>query len=58
VASIAQACGYRSMSLFSIEFQQRFHIKPSVLLREARSSSGHADLERTEPSQADQVSGL
>ena len=38
VTSIAQACGYRSMSLFSIEFQQRFHIKPSVLLREARSS--------------------
>jgi hypothetical protein len=26
------------MSLFSIEFQQRFHIKPSVLLREARVS--------------------
>jgi transcriptional regulator GlxA family with amidase domain len=58
VASIAQACGYRSMSLFSIEFQQRFHIKPSVLLREARSSSGHANPERTEPSQADQASGL
>ena len=37
VASIAQACGYRSMGLFSIEFQQRFHIKPSQLLREARS---------------------
>lgn len=36
VASIAQACGYRSMSLFSIEFQQRFHIKPSVLLRQSR----------------------
>lgn len=58
VASIAQACGYRSMSLFSIEFQQRFHIKPSVLLREARSSSGHADMERTEPSPADQVSDV
>jgi AraC-like DNA-binding protein len=36
VASIAQVCGYRSMSLFSIEFQQRFHIKPSVLLRQSR----------------------
>ena len=36
VGDIARACGYRSMSLFSIEFQQRFHIKPSVLLREAR----------------------
>ena len=58
VASIAQACGYRSMSLFSIEFQQRFHIKPSVLLREARSSSGLADMERTEPSPADQVSDV
>ena len=37
VASIAQASGYRSMGLFSIEFQQRFHIKPSQLLREARA---------------------
>jgi AraC-like DNA-binding protein len=37
VASIAQACGYRSMSLFSIEFQHRFHVKPSALLRQARS---------------------
>jgi len=35
VASIAQACGYRSMSLFSIEFQRRFHRKPSLLLRES-----------------------
>jgi AraC-like DNA-binding protein len=40
VTSIAHACGYRSMGLFSIEFQQRFHIKPSQLLRTARS--GHA----------------
>lgn len=37
VASIAQASGYRSMGLFSIEFQQRFHIKPSQLLRQARA---------------------
>lgn len=36
VAAVAQACGYRSMSLFSIDFQQRFHVKPSTLLREAR----------------------
>lgn len=36
VTTIAQACGYRSMSLFSIEFQQRFHIKPSVMLRQSR----------------------
>lgn len=38
VSAIAQACGYRSMSLFSIEFQQRFHIKPSALLRQSRQS--------------------
>ncbi len=36
VGSIATRCGYRSLSLFSIEFQQRFHVKPSQLLREAR----------------------
>ena len=43
VSSIAQACGYHAMGLFSIDFQQRFHVKPSVLLREARgvSDSGH-----------------
>jgi AraC-like DNA-binding protein len=40
VTRIAQACGYRSMSLFSIEFQRRFHIKPSVLLRSTRDSQG------------------
>jgi len=34
VSSVAQACGYRSVSLFGIEFQNRFHIKPSVLLRQ------------------------
>ncbi len=37
VGSIATRCGYRSLSLFSIEFQQRFHVKPSQLLREART---------------------
>jgi AraC-like DNA-binding protein len=40
VTRIAQACGYRSLSLFSIEFQHRFHIKPSVLLRSTRDSQG------------------
>lgn len=40
VTSIAQSCGYRSLSLFSIEFQHRFHIKPSVLLRSARVGRG------------------
>lgn len=33
VGSIAKSCGYQSTSLFSIEFQKRFHVKPSVLLR-------------------------
>jgi len=37
VASIALACGYRSMSLFSIEFQHRFHVKPSHLLRSSQN---------------------
>lgn len=43
VTKIALACGYRSLSLFSIEFQQRFHIKPSLLLRRSRSSSEHGE---------------
>jgi len=34
VGSIAKACGYNSLNLFSIDFQQRFHLKPSELLRE------------------------
>lgn len=38
VSAIAKECGYRSMSLFSLDFQQRFHVKPSQLLREARAS--------------------
>jgi AraC-like DNA-binding protein len=37
VGSIAKACGYRSLGLFSVDFQQRFHVKPSQLLRESRS---------------------
>jgi AraC-like DNA-binding protein len=36
VGSIATECGYRSLGLFSVDFQQRFHIKPSLLLRESR----------------------
>jgi len=35
VTRIAQACGYRSLNLFSMDFQQRFHVKPSELLRES-----------------------
>ncbi|AFY27716.1 helix-turn-helix domain-containing protein [Cyanobium gracile] len=36
VGSIARECGYRSLGLFSVDFQQRFHVKPSQLLRESR----------------------
>ncbi len=36
VGSIAKKCGYRSLGLFSVDFQQRFHVKPSQLLRESR----------------------
>ncbi|KEF43474.1 MAG: hypothetical protein ER33_01640 [Cyanobium sp. CACIAM 14] len=39
VGSIARECGYRSLGLFSVDFQQRFHVKPSLLLRESRASS-------------------
>jgi AraC-like DNA-binding protein len=49
VSSIAKACGYRSMSLFSIEFQQRFHCKPSQLLREARAGRASTDPETVPP---------
>lgn len=40
VTRIARACGYRSLSLFSIEFQHRFHIKPSLMLRSTRERKG------------------
>lgn len=39
VASIAKDCGYRSVSLFSLDFQKRFHTKPSVLLRNHQSKA-------------------
>jgi len=45
VASIAQRCGYRSMSLFSIDFQQRFHVRPSALLRDASALPFPAEAE-------------
>jgi len=35
VTRISQACGYRSLNLFAMDFQQRFHVKPSELLRES-----------------------
>jgi AraC-like DNA-binding protein len=40
VQSIALRCGYRSASLFSMEFQQRYLAKPSAILRQSRSSDG------------------
>ena len=45
VTQIARACGYRSLSLFSIEFQHRFHIKPSVMLRTTRESQCHRPMQ-------------
>jgi len=36
VGHVARTCGYRSLSLFSLEFRQRFLVRPSDLLREAR----------------------
>ena len=49
VTSIAQACGYRSINLFTIDFEQRFHVKPSDLLRESRlPASGIAPTDRPE----------
>jgi AraC-like DNA-binding protein len=37
VTRIAKACGYRSLNLFSHDFQQRFQVKPSELLRESQA---------------------
>jgi AraC-like DNA-binding protein len=37
VGSISRECGYRSLGLFSVDFQKRFHVKPSHLLRESRA---------------------
>jgi AraC-like DNA-binding protein len=39
VSRIALRCGYHSVSLFSLDFQQRFHIKPSHLLRQGRQQA-------------------
>jgi AraC-like DNA-binding protein len=46
VGSIARECGYRSLGLFSMDFQQRFHIKPSMLLRESRASCSDSGRDR------------
>jgi AraC-like DNA-binding protein len=40
VNGIALRCGYRSASLFSMEFQQRYLAKPSTVLRQSRPSDG------------------
>ena len=42
VNSIALRCGYRSASLFSMEFQQRYLIKPSSILRQSRPCDSKA----------------
>jgi AraC-like DNA-binding protein len=39
ISEIARACGYRSMSRFSLDFQQHYHIKPSHLLYNDSSST-------------------
>ena len=49
VTRIAQACGYRSLSLFSMDFQQRFHVKPSELLRESLGKQPAQPLAKPEP---------
>jgi AraC-like DNA-binding protein len=43
VASIASECGYRTVNLFSVDFQQRFHVRPSDLLREAQRRGLNAE---------------
>ena len=42
VNSIALRCGYRSASLFSMEFQQRYLTKPSSILRQSRPCNSKA----------------
>ena len=49
VTRIAQACGYRSLNLFSMDFQQRFHVKPSELLRESLGKQPPQRLPEPEP---------
>jgi AraC-like DNA-binding protein len=50
VQSIALRCGYRSASLFSMEFQQRYLAKPSAILRQSRFSDSKAfDALQSEP---------
>lgn len=47
VASIASECGYRSVNLFSVDFQQRFLVRPSDLLREVQRR--HQDPDDPDP---------
>lgn len=39
VAAVAQACGYHSLSRFSIDFQRFYGCKPSTVLRDKEDSS-------------------
>jgi AraC-like DNA-binding protein len=48
VADVARTCGYRSPSLFSVEFRQRFLVRPSELLRDARQHQNDAAGDRME----------
>jgi AraC-like DNA-binding protein len=36
VTAVAQSCGYINLSCFSRDFNSRFQISPSVLLRQSR----------------------
>jgi len=36
VTSVAQSCGYRRAASFSQDFQRRFGVRPSELLRESK----------------------
>jgi AraC-like DNA-binding protein len=49
VTRIAQACGYRSLNLFAMDFQQRFHVKPSELLRESLGKQPRQQLPEPPP---------
>jgi AraC-like DNA-binding protein len=54
VTRIAHRHGYRSLNLFSIDFQQRFHVKPSDLLR----ASGESGSDFSPPPSAPPINGV
>ena len=49
VGQVARTCGYRSHSLFSVEYRQRFLVRPSEQLREARQRQMQAADDRLDP---------